>query len=227
MTKLIQESTLTAIGDAIRAKTGDTALMSPAAMVTAIEGISGGGSGGEIVNTDVEDALITRTITEYSNDRVTALGGHALRNCQNLITADFPNVAVVGEYAFAECYALKSVNIPLAESIGQIAFRYCRAIRKLDLPKVTFIDEYAFRYMRLLTALILRSETMVTLANSNAFEGCCHINGTTMPEYNPNGDKDGYIYVPSALVDEYKANSIWSGYSSQIRAIEDYPDITS
>ena len=42
----IEDATLTAIGDAIRAKTGGTDLMLPSAMPAAIEGIiSGGGSG--------------------------------------------------------------------------------------------------------------------------------------------------------------------------------------
>jgi hypothetical protein len=41
----IEETSLTAIGDAIRAKTGDSALMSPAEMATAIEGITTGGGG--------------------------------------------------------------------------------------------------------------------------------------------------------------------------------------
>jgi hypothetical protein len=42
----IEETSLTAIGDAIRAKTGDNALMSPAEMAEAIEGITTGGGGG-------------------------------------------------------------------------------------------------------------------------------------------------------------------------------------
>lgn len=47
MSKLfIEESSLTAIGDAIRSKTGGSELLSPAAMVTAIESIEGGGGGG-------------------------------------------------------------------------------------------------------------------------------------------------------------------------------------
>lgn len=41
---LIQESTLSAIGDAIRSKTGSSNLMSPAEMVTAIDGITTGDS---------------------------------------------------------------------------------------------------------------------------------------------------------------------------------------
>jgi hypothetical protein len=41
----------------------------------------------------------------------------------------------------------------------------------------------------------------------------------------PIADGTGYIYVPAALVDTYKADSNWSVYENQIRAIEDYPDI--
>ena len=39
----IEESTLSAIGNAIREKTGESALLSPLDMPTAISGISGGG----------------------------------------------------------------------------------------------------------------------------------------------------------------------------------------
>lgn len=43
----IEGSTLIAIGDAIREKTGDTATMTPVEMAGAILTISGGGSGGD------------------------------------------------------------------------------------------------------------------------------------------------------------------------------------
>lgn len=36
----------------------------------------------------------------------------------------------------------------------------------------------------------------------------------------------GYIYVPAALVDAYKATTGWADWAEQIRAIEDYPEIT-
>ena len=55
---------------------------------------------------------------------------------------------------------------------------------------------------------------MATLANTNAFTNTPIKSGA------------GYIYVPAALVDSYKAATNWSVYADQIRAIEDYPDIT-
>ena len=54
----IEESTLSAIGDAIRKKTGESALLSPLDMPTAIGSISGGGGG------DDEDSPFVYTKTE-------------------------------------------------------------------------------------------------------------------------------------------------------------------
>jgi hypothetical protein len=68
----------------------------------------------------------------------------------------------------------------------------------------------------------LRSETMCTLSNTNAFNYCYHILGTVNETYNPNGLKDGYIYVPRALVDTYKVATNWVTYADQFRALEDY-----
>jgi hypothetical protein len=69
---------------------------------------------------------------------------------------------------------------------------------------------------------------MCNLANTNAFTGCYHILGTVDSTYNPNGDKDGYFYVPRALLSDddatkdYRRATNWSTYASQFRALEDY-----
>ena len=55
--------------------------------------------------------------------------------------------------------------------------------------------------------------TMAKLDNTNTFNSTPIASGT------------GYIYVPAALVDNYKAATNWSTYANQIRAIEDYPEI--
>lgn len=57
----INESTLTAIGNAIREKTGKTALIAPGSMPTEIRGIQTGGGGGELP----EEALIITGNCDY------------------------------------------------------------------------------------------------------------------------------------------------------------------
>ena len=55
---------------------------------------------------------------------------------------------------------------------------------------------------------------MAKLVNKNALQNTMIANGT------------GYIYVPAELVETYKTTSNWETYADQIRAIEDYPEIT-
>jgi hypothetical protein len=72
---------------------------------------------------------------------------------------------------------------------------------------------------------------MCTLANTSAFSNCNHFHGTVNSQYNPDGLKDGYIYVPKALLSDedetmdYRRATNWSTFASQFRAIEDYPEI--
>ena len=97
-------------------------------------------------------------------------------------------------------------------SIGNSAFRDCTSLTSIDLPNVTSIGAYAFKDCTSLTSIILRSNTTCALS-SGVFTNTPISSGT------------GYIYVPSTLVDSYKTATNWSTYASQIRAIEDYPDI--
>ena len=88
-----------------------------------------------------------------------------------------------------------------------------RTITRIDDESIVNIGAYAFAGCESLSVVILRSSTMATLADTNAFESTTIASGT------------GYIYVPAELVDSYKADSVWSTYADKIRAIEDYPDI--
>ena len=141
------------------------------------------------------------------------------------ITEANSSVESVGYNAFADCSKLTSVNLYKATSIEERAFYACKSLQTVDLYKAISIGKQAFGTCYTFTTLILRSETIATLSNSNAFEQCCHFLGTTNSTYNPNGDKDGYIYVPRALIEDYKVATNWAVYSTQFRAIEDYPEI--
>ena len=98
-------------------------------------------------------------------------------------------------------------------TIGDFAFAYNTALTWVSFPAVTSIGASAFEGCSKLTAVILGAESVVTLANVSAFTGTPIASGT------------GYIYVPAALVDSYKADSVWATYAAQLRAIEDYPEI--
>lgn len=199
-------------------------------------------TGGE----DGAGAIVDRSVTEFINNNATSIGDYALRTCTKLKTVDAPNAKRVGQYAFAGCSALESANLPLVASVGQYAFNQCTALKSITLPSVTTISTNAFRdtqYVRTidfpkltaipvtafygcrgLKALILRSPTLVTLANTSAFTTCYCILGTKNAGFNPNGEKIGFFYVPASLIEEYRNAANWSSDSlvTQFRVLEDY-----
>ena len=183
-------------------------------------------------------------ITKINLPSAVTIGGNAFRYCIAIEELNIPNVETLGEYALADiknkemelnlpkvttvgsnCFGgsyFKKVTLPLVTTIPGNAFSSCSYIKTIDLPSATYITTYAFNYCSSLTALLLRSSTVATLNATAAFNYCYHILGTTNSTYNPTGAKDGYIYVPSALVDSYKAATNWKTYASQIRALESY-----
>lgn len=232
---LVNETSLTAIGDAIRSKNGTENKYKPSEMAAAIGAIPVGGNGGsedleavlteqeELIaelssilenkasggdNADILNAIIERTLAEISSN-ATAVGSYAFYDCKQLTKVNLPLATSIGSYGFYTCTNLVTVIIPSAMSIGSCAFGICHDLAEIDLPSVTSIAHGAFSYSAL-TALILRSESMAVLDAVNA------LNDT------PIADGQGYIYVPSALVDTYKVGTNWATYADQFRALEDY-----
>lgn len=161
-----------------------------------------------------ENKLIERTIANYYNDQLTTIGTYAFYACSNLQSVSCPKATSVKGNGFMNCSALTSVNLPMVTQLANYAFQGCSSLEKLDLPALTSMQGAVFSGNTSLVALILRSSKRCNLGNKNVFTNTPIANGT------------GYIYVPSTLVDTYKTATNWSTYADQIRAIEDYPEIT-
>ena len=160
--------------------------------------------------------------------------------------ANFPKVKKIESYAFYKCSFLYEVYFPEVTKIGAEifgsnqgtnkvkkaafpklttasgSFKNWRGIKMLDLRLLTTAGGSLFSNDYSLIAVVLRSETLCTLSSTNDFSNCYHFNGTVNSMYNPSGLKDGYIYVPSSLIEEYKVATNWITYADQFRAIEDY-----
>ena len=117
----------------------------------------------------------------------------------------------IRQYAFRACAALEKVSFPSVTSIALGAFWQCTALTRAEFESTVAFANNAFYGCTALAALILRNTEAVSTITGTPFAGSAIASGT------------GYIYVPSALVDTYRAN--WSTYAAQIRAIEDYPGI--
>lgn len=105
--------------------------------------------------------------------------------------------------------------------IGKNAFTSSASLKKVDFASVTHIGSAAFSYCYQLTTVILRNPTVCTLYNTNAFTSCHHFSGNKQSQYNPDGLKDGYIYVPDELVESYKTATNWATFADQIKPISE------
>ena len=150
------------------------------------------------------------SLTTVNFPSATSIGNYAFQSCSSLTTVNFPSATSIGDNVFQSCSSLTTVDFHVATSIGKYAFYYCFDLTTVDIRVATSIGRGVFMSCTALKALILRSETMSTLENTDAFSNTAIINGT------------GYIYVPSSLIEQYKVATNWSTYAAQFRALEDY-----
>lgn len=198
----VDKASLTAVADAIRERAGATEeMVFPEGFVSAVEGIP-----------DYLSDMVTNTLTEYENSNITKVKAYTFTESIGLRKCSLPKLTEVPWCCFYGCSNLEEFYGKEVKKVVYRGFGNTK-IATLTLPSVTAIEEQAF-YNSRLSALILPGLTLCTLGHSNAFPNTPIAAGT------------GYIYVPSALVDSYKTATNWSTYASQIRAIEDYPEIT-
>lgn len=97
--------------------------------------------------------------------------------------------------------------------VGSHAFEGCPSLKIIDLPQCTSINgQGAFANCTSLKALVLRNK-----------QGVCMIENLLSSFTNTPIEKgNGFIYVPSSLLDAYRTSSSWSALKDQIRAIETY-----
>ena len=188
--------------------------------------VTGGGSGEQVDYSENEDAMITGTLSVYSNNRVKSIGSYAFYNCSSLTSVNFPACTSIGSYAFGVCSRLTSVNLPACTfisgyafsmcssltsvnfsactSIGLFAFNSCSRLTSVNFPACTSIGASAFRQCTNLSIINLGASKVCTLANSNAFSST----GIW--------SNKGSIFVPASLLASYKAATNWVFFSNRI-----------
>lgn len=194
---------LTSVADAVREKSSTSDQMAfPDGFVSAVKGIP-----------DALEQKLNGTLKEFSSN-VTKTGTYPFTELTSLEKLSLPNITLLGYFFATSCTNLREVNVPSAKSVTDSAFKKCTSLKKIRLPSVTSIEANSFSFSGM-EALILPIETQVCpLKNTNALYSTPIANGT------------GYVYVPRSLVDSYKAETNWTTFANQIRAIEDYPEIT-
>lgn len=185
----------------------------------------GSGAGGQL------DALLDGSLTSVASDvskirmyacrgigtlisvalpEANDIGSYAFNACGEMETFRAPKVETLGSYAFASCKKLTELLFPLLKTVPTYCFQHCNALKKLDIGLAQSVGTYAFSNCTSLETIIVRRTAGVATLSSSSFNSA---------------EFDGYIYVPAALMDSYKAANYWKTYATQFRAIEDYPDI--
>lgn len=159
-------------------------------------------------NTCFKDCTVLETV--YMPKLVTNYMG-VFHGCTALTDVSFPAWEVLAKGAeFQSCSNLVSMHLPKVKDISNYSMQSCTALEIVDFPCLEKLNGRSFQNTAL-TTLILRTNKVCTL--TNAFKTCPIASGT------------GYIYVPAALIEDYKVAANWSTYAAQFRAIEDYPEI--
>ena len=120
--------------------------------------------------------------------------------CTNLTTIsqlDTSNVTDMS-FMFTDCYKLTTIDIT-----------------HMNLTSNSSTNVFAYNCYSLIK-FIIRNMTAIPPLNSSAFTNCYHFTGTVNSKYNPQGLKDGRIYVPDDKVDALKTASGWSTYADII-----------
>lgn len=229
---LVQSGDLTAVAEAIRVKGGTSELLQfPGGFVSAVEAIETGAAennmrdyiqGQMTALVDPDITAINHKFLFYRDSVLTTIElANAVGRCadaafysaQGLQTCILPRITALGDSCFLSS-TLANADFSSVESIGQSCFQGCSNLTRLDFPALKSIaGGDNFYGCAKLATLILRSTDMVTVVGSTTFKNTPIASGT------------GYIYVPADLISTYQADSVWSAYAAQFRAIEDYPNV--
>lgn len=167
------------------------------------------------VKTQLEGFLDGTITGHFASEKLTSLKWSAFARCQSLVSVDLPNVTWLNYACFDGCTGLTSITLPSLTESASYGLPNCTSLARADLPKLNAVPYGMFEKCTSLTALILRRTDRPTALQENvqAFLSTPIANGT------------GYVYVPAALIDEYKTATNWAKFADQFRAIEDYPEI--
>lgn len=206
--KTVQDSSLTAVADAIRAKTGKSASMEfPTEFVSEIGSIGGGGGGVE----DTFAKICNGTIDSYESEELEHIPSNVLRSINNLKRMIIPNCKDISSYGAG---GFRGSVIALPGFVGNtysagFAFNGSTTLQVVDFgTKISRLYDHFFNGATNLDTLIIRKTSIPTMHNASALSNTKFKSGGT----------GGTIYIPKALYDhlgdgsssDYKAATNWS-----------------
>lgn len=142
-------------------------------------------------------------------DSVTNIGSYAFHRCSSIESISCNGALVsIGNFAFQRCTKLSQIRFPnsraniVTNTFGSTtASNACKALEFADVGSPTSIAANAFANCYKLQTLVLRKDSVCTLANVSAFLK------TPLRGYS---GLTGTVYVPSNLIASYQTASNWN-----------------
>ncbi|MDY2575750.1 MAG: BspA family leucine-rich repeat surface protein [Bacilli bacterium] len=224
----------TNIANAIRTKKGTSAKYLPENMAEEISTIETGSSEDRLKK--LLDATKSAYYLFYQyqgtsvSDLITYSDTENVTNMRDMFenskieTAPLINTSNVTymDYMFYQCSNL--TTIPQLDTSKNTSMYYtfgqCSNLQIIDITHMKITSTSSSSNMcnncYSLTKFIIRNMDTIPALNSNAFYNCYHFTGTVNATYNPEGLKNGRIYVPDGMVDSLKSATNWSVYADII-----------
>lgn len=163
------------------------------------------------------------TIPKLNTGNVTNME-NMFHNCGNLTTIPQLNTSKVTNMndMFIDCSNLTTIPQLDTSNVTKMTsmFSGCYKLTTIDITHMNITsNSYSYNFAQgcaSLTKLIIRNMDTIPVLSSSAFNNCSHFTGTVDTIYNPDGLKDGRIYVPDDKVEELKAATNWSVYADII-----------
>lgn len=167
------------------------------------------------------------TLTGFSGPNVTTVADYAFRGCSKVTSLNLPKltkagvsafyqvnvpnlilpeVTTMGTYTFGGSTTNQTITLPKLTVVQSNGFRQNEGVTKVDLGACTSIYATGFFNCYKLATLIIRTASVCSLSNTNAFTGCSAL---------------ANIYVPDTLVDSYKAATNWTTYADKIKPLSE------
>lgn len=129
-------------------------------------------------------------------------------NFPKIVSVNVPNLVTIDNSSFAGLYSMKSLDLPKVTVFPGYVFSGSNIV-KLKLGSATSFAKFCFANVTKLKTLIIETPNMIPKLENNS--------------YLATDSKDVVVYVPDALVEDYKSATNWSTYADRIKPISELP----